>query len=148
MVFGCRRETLDLRWTGPDGRDHTTSAVMLVSNDPYRLGRVLGSGTRPRLDGGVLGITAVQAGAAVDGGIRRQEWAAPSFEVHSDQPIATGIDGEAARLDPPLRFRSRPQALRVRIAPQHPGASPSAAMPADLWAGFRSVARVAIRGSL
>ena len=139
---------LDLRWTGPDGRDHTTSAVMLVSNDPYRLGRVLGSGTRPRLDDGVLGITAVQAGAAGDGGKRAQEWSAPAFEVDSDQPIAAGIDGEAARLDPPLRFRSRPQALRVRIAPQHPGASPSAMMPEHPWEGFRSVARVAIRGSL
>ena len=121
---------------------------MLVSNDPYRLGRVLGSGTRPRLDGGVLGITALQAGAAGDGGKRAQEWVAPSFEVDSDEPIAAGIDGEAARLEPPLRFRSRPRALRVRIAPQHPGASPSAMMPPDPWAGFLSVARVAIRGSL
>ena len=30
-----------------------------------------------------------------------------------------GIDGEALELDPPLRFRTKPQALRVRIAPQH-----------------------------
>ena len=147
-MLGPGGETLDLRWTGPDGRDHTTGAVILVSNDPYRLGRVLGSGTRPRLDDGVLGITALQAGVAGDGGKRTQEWAAPAFEVDSDQPIAAGIDGEAARLDPPLRFRSRPQALRVRIAPQHPGVSPSAAMPADAWAGFVSVARVAVRGSL
>jgi hypothetical protein len=147
-MLGPDGETLDLRWTGPDGREHTTSAVILVSNDRYRLGRVLGSGTRPRLDDGVLGITAVQAGAAGDGGKRAQEWSAPSFEVNSDQPIAAGIDGEAARLDPPLRFRSRPQALRVRIAPQHPGASPSATMPEHPWAGFRSVARVAVRGSL
>lgn len=147
MVLGPGGETLDLRWTGPDGREHRTSAVMLVSNDPYRLGRVLGSGTRPRLDGGVLGITAVQAGAAADGGKRQQEWAASSFEVHSDRPVAAGIDGEAARLDPPLRFRSRPRALRVRIAPQHPGASPSARMPAGPWDGLRYVARVAVRGS-
>ena len=147
-VLGPDGRTLDLRWTGPDGRDHTTGAVILVSNDPYRLGRVLGSGTRPRLDGGVLGITALQAGAAGDGGKRTQEWTAPSFEVGSDQPVAAGIDGEAVRLDPPLRFRSRPQALRVRVAPQHPGASPSATMPEGPWAGFRSVARAAIRGSL
>src|ERR1700722_5122758 len=147
MMLGPGGETLDLRWTGPDGRQHATGAVILVSNDPYRLGRVLGSGTRPRLDEGVLGITAVQAGAAADGGKRQQEWAASSFEVHSDQPIAAGIDGEAARLDPPLRFRSRPRALRVRIAPQHPGASPSAKMPAGPCDGLRSAARVAIRGS-
>jgi diacylglycerol kinase family enzyme len=147
-VLGPGGDTLDLRWTGPDGRDHSTSAVMLVSNDPYRLGRALGSGTRPRLDAGVLGIAALQAGAAGDAGRRMQEWATPSFEVHSGRPIAAGIDGEAARLDPPLRFRSRPRALRVRIAPQHPGASPSAAMPESPWHGVRDVMRVAIRGSL
>ena len=36
---------------------------------------------------------------------------------------------KAITLDPPLRFRSRPGALRVRIAPQHPGASPSTLEP-------------------
>jgi diacylglycerol kinase family enzyme len=147
-VLGPGGETLDLRWTGPDGREHKTSAVMLVSNDPYRLGRVLGSGTRPRLDGGVLGITALQAGAAAGNRTHLQEWAAASFEVHSDRPVAAGIDGEAVQLDPPLRFRSRPQALRVRIAAQHPGASPSAAIPENPWQGLRGLARVAIRGSL
>jgi diacylglycerol kinase family enzyme len=147
-VLGPGGETLDLRWTGPDGHDHETSAVMLVSNDPYRLGRVLGSGTRPRLDGGVLGITAFQAGAAAGHRTRLQEWAAPSFEIQSDRPVAAGIDGEAVQLDPPLQFRSRPGALRVRIALQHPGASPSAAIPENAWDGLRGVARVAIRGSL
>lgn len=146
-VLGPDGEAFDLRWTGADGRDHKTSAVVLVSNDPYRLGRALGSGTRPRLDGGVLGITALRAGGG-DGEKRVQEWEASSFEVHSDRPVAAGIDGEAARLDPPLRFCSRPKALRVRIAPQHPGASPSATMPASPWDAIRDVARVAIRGSL
>ena len=32
-------------------------------------------------------------------------------------------------LDPPLRFEIRPGALRVRIAPAHAGASPSALVP-------------------
>ena len=145
-VLGTGGEALDLRWTGPDGRDHKTSAVVLVSNDPYRLGRALASGTRPRLDAGVLGITALGAGAA--GSEKRvQEWAAPSFEVHSDKPVAAGIDGEALKLDPPLRFHSRPHALRVRIAPQHPGASPSATMPEGPWDAIRGVARIAIHGS-
>jgi diacylglycerol kinase family enzyme len=145
-VLGPGGEGLDLRWTGADGRDHETGAVVLVSNDPYRLGRALGSGTRPRLDAGVLGITVLGAGA---GGAapRVQEWAAPSFEVRSDGPVAAGIDGEAVKLEPPLRFRSRPQALRVRIAPQHPGASPSAAMPEGPWDAIRGVARIAIHES-
>jgi diacylglycerol kinase family enzyme len=146
-VLGPSGEGLDLRWTGADGREHKTGAVVLVSNDPYRLGHVLGSGTRPRLDGGVLGITV--AGEDAAGGAERpvEEWSAPSFEVRSDGPVAAGIDGEAAKLHPPLRFRTRPQALRVRIAPQHPGASPSAAMPVGPWDAVRAVLRIAIHGS-
>jgi len=146
-VLGPDGEGLDLRFTGADGREHKTGAVVMVSNDPYRLGRVLGSGTRPRLDCGELGITV--AGEDAAGGAHKpvEEWSAPSFEVRSDGPVAAGIDGEAAKLDPPLRFRTRPQALRVRIAPQHPGASPSAAMPEDLWDAVRGIVRIAIHGS-
>jgi len=146
-VLGPGGEGLDLRFTGADGHEHTTGAVVMVSNDPYRLGRVLGSGTRPRLDGGNLGITV--AGEDGAGGARKpvEEWSAASFEVRSDGPVAAGIDGEAAKLDPPLRFRTRPHALRVRIAPQHPGASPSAAMPEGPWDAVRAVFRIAVRGS-
>lgn len=147
-VLGPGGENLDLRWTGADGRDHETGAVVLVSNDRYRLGRVLGSGTRPRLDAGVLGITVAGGGAAEGAGTRVEEWAAPSFEIRSDGPVAAGIDGEAARLEPPLRFRTRPNALRVRIAPQHPGASPSAAMPEGPWDAIRTIARIAVHGNL
>ena len=46
-------------------------------------------------------------------------------------------------MDPPLRFLSRPSALRVRLAPQHPGASPSAGLPngiADLLRRLLAVA--------
>lgn len=146
-VLGPGGQGLDLRWTGVDGHEHETGAVVMVSNDPYRLGRVLGSGTRPRLDAGVLGITV--AGEDAAGGAHKpvEEWSASSFEVRSDGPVAAGIDGEAAKLDPPLRFRTRPEALRVRIAPQHPGASPSAAMPEGPWDTVRAVLRTAIRGS-
>jgi len=145
-VLGPAGAALDLRFTGADGREHNTGAVVMVSNDPYRLGRVLGSGTRPRLDTGTLGITV--AGEDPAGGPKKRidEWSAPSFEVRSDGPVAAGIDGEAAKLDPPLRFRTRPQALRVRIAPQHPGASPSAAMPEGPWHAIRALVRIAIHG--
>ena len=146
-VLGPGGDALDLRFTGADGREQKTSAVVLVSNNPYRLGRAIASGTRPRLDAGVLGITVLGAGAARDGEKRVQQWSAPSFEVRSDGPVAAGIDGEALKLDPPLRFRTRPQALRVRIAPQHPGASPSATMPESPWDAIRAVARIATHGS-
>ena len=58
-----------------------------------------------------------------------REWTAPAFEVDADHPVPAGIDGEAVTLEPPLRFRIRPGVLRVRIARQHPGASPSALLP-------------------
>jgi diacylglycerol kinase family enzyme len=145
-VLGPGGDGHDLRWTGADGREHTTGAVVLVSNDPYRLGRMLAAGTRPRLDAGVLGIT-VAGGDAQEGENPIAEWSAATFEIRADGPVAAGIDGEAASLTPPLRFRSRPQALRVRIAPQHPGVSPSGNLPAGRWDLIRAIAHVAIHGS-
>jgi hypothetical protein len=59
-----------------------------------------------------------------------------------------GIDGEALVLDPPLVFRSRPAALRVRIAPSHPGASPSAQLPDSLTETLSALTRLAVRGTL
>jgi diacylglycerol kinase family enzyme len=144
-VLGPQGEGLDLHWVGPDGRRAQTNAVVLVSNDPYRLGRALGSGTRPRLDAGRLGVAVIGAHGAGPG--RVQQWTTASFEVESGHSVAAGIDGEAVRLDPPLRFRSRPAALRVRIAPAHPGASPSAGMPPDAWEGIQVLARFAASGS-
>jgi len=146
-VLGPDGDSLDLRFTGADGRERKTSAVVLVSNDPYRLGRAIASGTRPRLDRGVLGIAVLAAGAGRNGSKRVQQWSARSFEVSSDGPVAAGIDGEALKLEPPLRFRTRPQALRVRVAPQHPGASPSANIPESPWDAFRTVAHIATHGS-
>ena len=139
---------LDLRWTGPGGQAHHSGAMVLVSNNRYRLGRAVGSGTRPRIDDGLLGITVV--GTASGGGEGRRsmqrpwrEWSAPGFEVDADRPVPAGIDGEALVLDPPLRFRIRPGVLRVRIAKEHPGASPSAQAPEGAWAGVLELARIA-----
>lgn len=144
-VLGPGGGGLALSWVGADGRRYQTSAVVLVSNDRYRLNRAVGSGTRPRLDEGRLGIAVIGAhDAGGQGAHRVQEWTAPAFEVQSDQIVAAGIDGEAVQLQPPLRFRARPAALRVRIAPQHPGASPSANVPADALDAIRQLARIAI----
>ena len=60
--------------------------------------------------------------------------------------MAAGIDGEATHLDPPLRFRIRPGALRVRIAPQHPGASPSALEPDQPWRTIGVLTTLLIHG--
>ena len=49
----------------------------------------------------------------------------PTLEVRSGKPIDIGIDGEAVTLDSPVRLEVQPGALRVRIAPHHPGVSPA-----------------------
>jgi diacylglycerol kinase family enzyme len=128
-----------------------SAVAILVSNNPYRLGRALGSGTRPRLDGAELGVT-VLAPAATDGQGRTswklamQQWGTPDFGIAADSAVAAGIDGEATHLDPPLRFRILPGALRVRIAPQHPGASPSALEPDTPWRTIESLATFVLHG--
>ena len=126
----------DLLWDSPEGEQ--SAVAILISNNAYRLGRALGSGTRPRLDQAVLGVTVLaptESGA--DGTVRRslgmEQWITPTFEIASGSKVAAGIDGEATHLDPPLRFGIRPGALRVRIAPHHPGASPSALEPDQPW---------------
>ena len=131
-VLGARPAgaTSELGWRGTDGSTHESAAVILVSNNTYRLGRAVGSGTRPRLDSGELGVAVLNTADGAGG--RWQQWSTPAFEVTSSQPVPVGLDGEALVLDPPLRFVSRPGVLRVRLAPQHPGASPSAGLPEGL----------------
>jgi diacylglycerol kinase family enzyme len=148
-VLGPASTGLDLRWTGPGGHDHASGAAILVSNNRYRLGHAIGSGTRPKIDDGRLGITI--AGAPTGRGERGRlpqrpwrEWTTPVFEVEAHHPVPAGIDGEAVKLEPPLRFRIRPGVLRVRIARRHPGASPSAMLPEGFAQGARALARIAV----
>jgi diacylglycerol kinase family enzyme len=112
-----------LQWRSPDGHEHDGAVAMLVSNNPYQLGRGIGDGTRPRLDTGLLGVTVLgvpgdEPGAWV--------WSTSSFDVDARRAVNVGVDGEALVLEPPLCFRMRPATLRCRIARHHPGASPSA----------------------
>ena len=88
-----RATGLDLRWTGPGGHEHGSGAAILVSNNRYRLGRAVGSGTRPRIDDGLLGITVL--GAPTGGGERT-----PSAAT------VAGMDGAG------LRGRRRPSRAR------------------------------------
>ena len=145
-VLGPEGKGLDLRWSGPRGHEHSSGAAILVSNNRYRLGRAVGSGTRPRIDDKLLGITVASLPAGGKRLIQRpwREWSAPTFEVDADGPIAAGIDGEAVTLQAPLRFRILPAALEVRIAAAHPGASPSAAMPEGAWETALALAGIAI----
>jgi diacylglycerol kinase family enzyme len=156
-MIGPGATPFDLRFTGPDGTEHASTHLVLVSNDRYELGSGEGFGSRRRIDGGNLGIVAatfrsstelarlVQSEAAgrswrPPGWI---EWADASFELRSDQPIEIGIDGEALVLDPPIRFRTLPAALRVRIPLGAPGYSPAAAAPTKGWATVTALLQAA-----
>ena len=137
-----------LVWHGPAGGEER-SAALLVSNNRYRLDLVMGGGTRPRMDEGVLGIIMLAAPPGRESRGRRassplQQWTTAAFEVESDGEVPAGIDGEAAMLASPLRFRMRPDTLRVRIARHHPGASPSAGAPETLRAGLSALGRLAV----
>jgi diacylglycerol kinase family enzyme len=105
------------------GREHRDPAVVLVSNNPYAVDRKVARATRPRLDTGRLGVIALDRPA-----VPRTDWAwtTTSLEVAAPATVHAGRDGEAVTLVPPLRFATRPRALRVRISSRHPGASPSA----------------------
>ena len=138
-LLGPDAEPLDLRFHGPDGSEHTTANVILVSNDPYQLDLRRGGGTRERLDRGILGIAALRISSAAElarfvalEATRRAdrfpgwlEWTAPEFRIDSGGPVEIGVDGEALRLEPPLRVRDP--------APGPPGPAPppgrSAARP-------------------
>jgi diacylglycerol kinase family enzyme len=124
-VMGPSAEAAALYLADDLGREHHDLALVLVSNNPYALDRPLARGTRPTLDSGQLGIVVVDA----PGDSPRppgRAWSAPHLEVSAPEPVHAGVDGEAVELSPPLRFAIRPAALRVRISPRHPGASPSA----------------------
>ncbi|HEY7633457.1 MAG TPA: diacylglycerol kinase family protein [Thermoleophilaceae bacterium] len=128
-VLGPEASAPGVEVTDDKGHDHRDPAVVLVSNNPYALDRPLARGTRPRLDGGQLGIVVLERP-----GSRRvrpdRAWAAASLDVVAAATVDAARDGEAIRLAPPLRFAIRPRALRVRISSDHPGVSPSGLLSA------------------
>ncbi len=124
----------ELRFSGRDGAPRATRDLVLVSNNPYDVGTIGRFGTRPQLDTGTLGIMSVRVENARDAARFTalaatgrawdfpgcEAWTAPSFTLDADGPVAAGIDGESVRLEPPVRFRMRPRALRVWLAPSAP----------------------------
>jgi diacylglycerol kinase family enzyme len=154
-MLGPDAAPFDLRFTGPDGTEHASAHLILVSNDRYQLGSGEGFGSRRRIDGGNLGIVAAtfrspaEIARLLESGASGRnwrppgwvEWADASFELESGRPVEIGIDGEAMVLDPPIRFRTLPGALRVRIPLGAPGYSPAAAAPTPGWAGITALLR-------
>ena len=132
-----------MRFCGHDGETHNRVPLLLVANNAYTLTRLSGLGTRERLDGGELGVAAIEIGSAAEvagfvaaeaaGQLARypgfRVWTAPDFRVEAGGPIEAGVDGEALVLESLLEFRSLPGALRVRIPTHAPGWSPAALRP-------------------
>lgn len=128
-LLGPGAETFDLRFTGPDGSHYPTAQLLLVSNNPYHVRRLGARGTRGSIDGATLGVIAARLAGpsevatfqALDavGKVGRfhgwREWATPTFAVDSGAAVDLALDGEASKMDPPLRFETVPAALRVRL---------------------------------
>jgi diacylglycerol kinase family enzyme len=156
-MLGPHAAPFDLRFTGPDGTEHESAHLVMVSNDRYQLNSGDGFGSRRRIDAGTLGIVTARFRSSDDiawfvelaavGQVRRfpgwAEWTATSFEVRSTRPVEIGIDGEAMLLDPPIRFGIVPGALRVRIPPHAPGYSPAAAVPTSGWSAITALLQAA-----
>jgi diacylglycerol kinase family enzyme len=156
-LIGPDADPFDMRFPIPDSDEEASADLLLISNGPYRLDRLFGMGTRPRMDAGVLGIVSVKIGGprqaaeflALEstGSVSRfpgwQTWTAPEFIIEADHPVPAGVDGEALTLDPPLRFTTHPGALRVRLAPHHPGRSPSTEMPTSSLDAVAALGRAA-----
>jgi diacylglycerol kinase family enzyme len=138
-VLGPGSRPFDLRFTGPAGERHTGAHMVQVSNNPY--GRTAGTrGNRPALDTGRLGVIALEiqddraataflsaaAGARPERFTGFLSWEPEAFEITSGDVIDLGVDGEALRMAPPLRFMVRPGALRVRLPHHAVGLSPAA----------------------
>jgi diacylglycerol kinase family enzyme len=149
-LLGGPSTPFDLRFTGPDGQEHSSAHLLLVSNGRYELTRVEGFGSRRRIDAGILGIVTATFRSPADvalfvqlqaiGLARRfpgwMEWTDTSFEVRSGAPVEIGVDGEATSREPAIPFRIVPKALRVRIPHHAPGYSPAAAVPTRGWSTF------------
>jgi diacylglycerol kinase family enzyme len=156
-MLGPHAVPFDLRFTGPDGTEHPSAHLIMVSNNRYELGTGEAFGSRRRIDAGTLGIVTARFESSGDlarllrmeatGRTRRfpgwSEWTDTSFQVRSGRPVEIGIDGEAMLLDPPIRFAVLPGALRVRIPPHAPGYSPAAAAPTPSWSTITALLQVA-----
>jgi diacylglycerol kinase family enzyme len=155
-LLGPDCDPIDLRFTTPDGDVCDDAPLVLVSNNPYQLTHMAGAGTRDRLDTGTLGVVAARVKSPSDvsklvalelvGQAGRfpglMSWSSDEFEVHSSGPVEVGLDGEALLLEPPLRFVSLPQALRVRV-PAAAGVAPAARAVALSGDNLRALLRVA-----
>jgi diacylglycerol kinase family enzyme len=141
-MLGPSAPPFGLMIDGPDGPVED-ACVIEISNNLYRLTSIAGFGSRPRLDGGSLGVTTLSVHNAAEvnrlvalelaGHPERyqgwRQWTSTNLVVEGLPEMAAAVDGEARTWSAPLEFRIRPGALRARIALDEPGASPALLHP-------------------
>ena len=110
-LLGPGATPFDLRFSDPSGAEYEAAQLVLVSNNRYQLDPLGTEGTRGTMDGGTLGVVVVPDGPPLRGW---REWTTRRFDIDSGATIDVGLDGEALRLEAPLRFESLPAALRIR----------------------------------
>ena len=127
VLKGLRVRRLEIEING--SRRIIETPLLFIGNNPYNLtGRRLGK--RDALDTGMLGINAVRhkdvlelIGFALRALVGRANPArdfvdiedCAEFILHGSGPIDVAHDGEVSRMQLPLRFRSLPGALRVKV---------------------------------
>jgi diacylglycerol kinase family enzyme len=125
----------------------TGPQAVLVSNNPYEGGDIVGLSRRARLDAGTLGVVAVTVDSAAQavGLLRRGRGQGVTVltagEVMVDADTAevpVGIDGETVLMATPVRCAIRPRVLRVRVPKDRPGTRPP--KPAIDWPTLRQLA--------
>ena len=113
-----------LQFKTPDGHRHQRAPLVLVSNNRYVMSGPPDYGRRSRMDGGVLGVSAVTSlpeagtvGSITLSDLRSlHEWETSSFRIESDnETILTGVDGEALEFPAPLDITIRNKGLRVLV---------------------------------
>ena len=119
-VLGPSATTTGLELMDDRGLVHRDPAVVLVSNNPYRLDPPAVPGTRPALDTGKIGVIVLDRCGPAE--VRSGRGSRRSSSVAGSPPVHAGVDGEAVDLTPPLRFNIKPGALRVRISRSHTSA--------------------------
>lgn len=127
VLKGLKVRRLDIEMNGT--RRLIETPLLFIGNNPYNLtGERLGK--REALDTGVLGLNAVRhknAAALVGFALRALFGKADpardfvdiedcsEFVLHGSGSIDVAHDGEVTRMQLPLRFRSLPRALKVKV---------------------------------
>jgi diacylglycerol kinase family enzyme len=145
------RDALPVAASFRDGSDTLWEQVLVlfVSNNAYPLSDL---GGRPRLDGGLLEVSALrrtegqELGRAVEslltGGNRAGDgwarWTATRLEVDSPSGrLQVGIDGEPVELETPIEFRIHAGALRVLV----PASRSASGRPPRSWSRSPALGR-------